>query len=67
MATVIKVTLTHLYRRGRVPFTNYYECQGPDGTVFTNSSKAELKRVLTRKYGRVELEITDLRRPVNEY
>ena len=39
----------------------WYECVGPDNTLFTNSSKAELKSVLTRKFGKVVLVIEDVR------
>jgi hypothetical protein len=39
----------------------YYECFGPDGTKFTNSSKATLKSVLQRRYGKVVLVIEDVR------
>jgi hypothetical protein len=36
----------------------YYQCTGPDGPAFDNTSKAELLRILRRRYGReVALEI----------
>lgn len=56
--TTIQVSLS-LLRRGNY-MQNYYECVGPDGTKFTNSSKATLKSVLTRRYGKVELVVTRL-------
>jgi hypothetical protein len=65
----IEVTLTHMFngRGKKVPFSNYYRCVGPDGTVFTNSNKSTLTDVLRRKYGKVTLNVTDKRRPINEY
>jgi hypothetical protein len=67
--TEIKVTLQHMYNgpQSRVPFVNYYSCDGPDGRHFTNSCKATLKSVLTRRYGKVTLKVNDLRKPINEY
>lgn len=50
----IKVNKQPYFRgAGRLhPFGNWYECVGPDGTQFTNTSIAELRLVLKRRYGR---------------
>lgn len=47
------------YRTSRYPWRTDYRCTGPDGTRFQNGSKDELKRVLTRRYGKVELTFVD--------
>lgn len=59
----INVTLTSIFARGRYGrfVQRYYECFGPDGTKFTNSSEATLKSVLQRRYGKVVLVVEDLR------
>lgn len=60
----ITATLSTMFscRPGNLrPFSNYYECHGPDGTKFTNTSKETLLSVLRRRYGRVELTIKDER------
>lgn len=65
--TEIQVTLTLIFSStpgNRKPYRNYYECTGPDGRKFTNTSKTELARALRKYYGPVVLKITDLRSPV---
>jgi hypothetical protein len=58
--TTITVERGETFRRfGRRPWRTDYRCTGPDGTVFTNTDKADLKSVLTRRYGRVNLVIVD--------
>jgi hypothetical protein len=43
----------HFRGNGRLrPFGWWYECDGPDGTHFTNTSIVELRSVLRRRYGR---------------
>jgi hypothetical protein len=43
----------------RRPVSNYYECVGPDGRRFSNSSIVELRRVLKARYGGdVEVVVT---------
>ena len=37
----------------------YYECTGPDGTRFDNTSIRTLRDLLERRYGRVELHIKE--------
>lgn len=61
--TVIQVTITDTFngRGRRNPWSSHYACTGPDGTRFTNSDKVTLKQVLARRYGKVQLEMTDLR------
>jgi hypothetical protein len=65
----IDVTLSTIIGRGRYGRfeSAYYECFGPDGRKFTNSSKATLKSVLTSRYGKVILAITDVREPQRRY
>lgn len=60
----IEITVTLCWLRNEMSRTrtNYYECHGPDGTRFTNSSRATLLDVLRRKYGRgVKLTVIDNR------
>lgn len=47
------------YRGSRYPWRSDYRCTGPDGVAIQNGSKAELKRVLQRRYGKVELVVVD--------
>jgi len=47
----IEVLRTGDLRRGSYA-QPYYEAVGPDGTKFTNSSKAEITRVIKARYGR---------------
>jgi hypothetical protein len=56
---VVKSTITGGRASGRPYMQNHYACTGPDETKFTNSDKAELKRILTRRYGKVTLVIED--------
>lgn len=68
--TEIMATLCLIYSPlpgNRSPYKNYYECTGPDGTKFDNTSKAELLRVLRKHYGKVNLTVLDQRKPVNRY
>lgn len=51
-------------RYTRTAFGRWYECHGPDGTKFTNSSIATLRDVLKRRYGKVKVTVID-RRPKN--
>lgn len=55
------VTRTRVYpcvaRRGPA-WTWSYDCVGPDGTRFDNTSIGELRKVLRRKYG-VGIEIVE--------
>lgn len=55
MAAEIHVTRGSIGSRSpgnRRPFSNYYECRGPDGEKFTNTSIGTLRDVLRRRYGR---------------
>lgn len=36
----------------RRPISNFYECHGPDGTKFTNTSIGTLRTLLRQRYGR---------------
>lgn len=55
--TRIKVAKSRLYSDLTRRSSPYYECTGPDGTRFDNTSIKTLREVLRRKYGRVELEV----------
>jgi hypothetical protein len=56
--TRIKVEKSRLYSDLTRRSSPYYECTGPDGTRFTNTSLTTLRSVLRARYGRVELDIT---------
>lgn len=43
----------------RNAFGNYYECTGPDGRRFNNTSLVTLRRVLRERYGKVVVTVTD--------
>ena len=52
-------------RYTRSAFGRWYECNGPDGKKYTNSSIASLRDVLKRKYGKdITINIID-QRPKN--
>jgi hypothetical protein len=60
--TTINVTRGTLASRSpgnRRPFSNFYECDGPDGRHFTNTSIVTLRDVLRRRYGR-DVQINEL-------
>lgn len=40
-------------------FSNYYECVGPDGRQFNNTSIVTLRRVLRERYGKVAVTVID--------
>lgn len=44
----------------RVPFSPYYQCTGPDGTRFDNTSIKTLRDVLRRHYGKVEVTFAEM-------
>lgn len=51
----IVVSRGSLYSRSpgnRRPLSNFYECDGPDGQHFTNTSIVTLRDVLRNAYGR---------------
>lgn len=65
MDTEITVYLSLLIRQpgryNRNAFGRWYECVGPDGRKFTNSSIVTLKDVLKRRYGKVKVTVIDVR------
>ena len=52
-------------RYTRSAFGRWYECNGPDGKKYTNSSITSLRDVLKRRYGKVNVKIIDLREDPN--
>lgn len=48
-------------RYTRTAFGRWYECTGPDGRKFTNSSIVTLRNVLKRRYGKVTVTVIDHR------
>jgi len=59
---VYRTTLVRLPGRyTRSAFGNHYECTGPDGRRFTNTSLTTLRDVLKRRYGKVNVSVVDQR------